>query len=1069
MKKHRFKIISLLLILTLALSPIMNVYASESTADHNSGGEGISLDGSTCTGSRSGWLLYIVDKKSGALKSDVVISWTNGAPNLGFTRNYIRSKLGNVAPSRTGYDIADKYGGPMNNGSGNGNNVRNKLIQTASNGYEEWQNVVEEIWGKQMVEDMVNHDYALVLEAVYYYTVFYGGRSTGIVLAGTPNTIAQFQSALGLDPIGDTMINRYTNQNYPESAMFQSGVTIAGLTPPTQRSGKIPNGQIQSEAYGLIAIWPVNNITHTWDHALGATPGPATENPKGYANIVKSYHTVDKTTGQDTHDGSFVRATTSDKILIEDETEYKVQNWEVTDTKNPGEIPGTNSGWNPPGSVQETGKTPDSVEIKNPGKTLYVQLIREEEKLPAVEAEPDIDYIINESQVSKQVKLSEANSNTDAQNVINGSGSGILKWTLGELQDECDGHSWSETVTDENGDPILDGNGDEITDSGTDYCTGWYISDEDVSFMLKNSLKMDYKEILADGDGWWRHPRNNGNESYAHKRAGFEEEDVEPAGWDMKMVIHRGKDKLTIAQWKNTGTILESITSAGDMYPVANTPQGTRRTKDFVDSFNVKLEGRTGEDLETSSEPETAGSHGGICEKFTDTASFDPPTISPLNVKIYTYSGSPEGGSTNAECDNSKMISHNTGNTYRTGVMVPTGEIVNFYPYIEMRYDTINDGSLDNKVYVMGQYLRSIEPNDYAEIVWTKQGNENLTLSSRQWSTHASATNGDDWRQKDSVLPGGAVMNLGIKKDDRQTVVVITWQTILEGEGLEQVNNTFGAVNGMTEADAQAYHKSYVASVMDALDGLGVQQFVSTDWDGNPFNGIAVDPQCDISGLDAADGRASNDDKYYFRDVTNGAPSAQEGDLDVREGPTSISKHTFKSDTKGNIYMDGSVILSQSQGKGSSLPGGINEPNSANCINNRTMIVDKLVDAIERDTGNDGGAKNIAPHWYNEAFDGITVIVQVTKIQTGMVDPSERAAVLDVKLTPRNSGQADLFTKAYSSQFKMKDTSAAMGEPYLAGYFQNMREMKEIYMEDMDYLYKSKKFYIPNVNVQDLR
>lgn len=79
MKKHRFKIISLLLILTLALSPIMSVYASESTADHNSGGEGDSLDGSTCTGSRSGWLLYIVDKKSGALKSDVVLSWTNGA------------------------------------------------------------------------------------------------------------------------------------------------------------------------------------------------------------------------------------------------------------------------------------------------------------------------------------------------------------------------------------------------------------------------------------------------------------------------------------------------------------------------------------------------------------------------------------------------------------------------------------------------------------------------------------------------------------------------------------------------------------------------------------------------------------------------------------------------------------------------------------------------------------------------------------------------------------------------------------------------------------------------------
>lgn len=267
----------------------VTVYASESTADHNSGGEGSSLEGSTCTGSRSGWLLYIVDKNSGALKSDVVISWTNGAPNLSIDIDYIWSKLGGVAYSRTKEGIPEKYGAPMNNGSGNGNNVRNKLIQKDAQGIEQWERVVTEIWGEQMAKDMVDHDYALVLEAVYYYTVFYGGRSTGIVLAGTPNTIAQFQSALGLDPIGDTMINRYTNQNYPESAMFQSGVTIAGLTPPTQRSGKIPNGQIQSEAYGLIAIWPVNNITHTWDHALGATPGPAPENPKGYANIVKCF------------------------------------------------------------------------------------------------------------------------------------------------------------------------------------------------------------------------------------------------------------------------------------------------------------------------------------------------------------------------------------------------------------------------------------------------------------------------------------------------------------------------------------------------------------------------------------------------------------------------------------------------------------------------------------------------------------------------------------------------------------------------------------------------------------
>jgi len=129
----------------------------------------------------------------------------------------------------------------------------------------------------------------------------------------------------------------------------------------------------------------------------------------------------------------------------------------------------------------------------------------------------------------------------------------------------------------------------------------------------------------------------------------------------------------------------------------------------------------------------------------------------------------------------------------------------------------------------------------------------------------------------------------------------------------------------------------------------------------------------------------------------------------------------------------------------------------------------KLVDAIERNTGNDSEAQNISPCWYNEAFDGITVIVCTTVLETGMVDPSERAAVLDVKLTPKNKGQKDLFSKAYSSQFKMKDTISTYNDKWQVGMFSNLGGSKNVYMEKMEDLYHSKKFYIPNVNTQDLK
>lgn len=1043
MRKHRFKILSLILAVIMVVSPMANVYASESTADQGGGGIGTGLTGSTCTGSRSGWLLYIAGKNDGTLKSDVVLSWTNDAPNLSFQLEDITSKIGGAAYSREYPGIPEKYGPPMRGGSGNGNNVRNRLIQKDAQGVEEWDNLVTELWGEQMIDDMIQNDYALVLEAVYYYTIFIGGKSTGIVFAGTPNTIAKMQSGIGLDPIGDPKINRYTNQNYAQSAMFQADVTMAGMLPPTQRSGKISNAQIQAQAYGLIAIWPMNDSIHTYNGV--DSPGNPPETPAGKYNIVKSYHTVNKTTGTDTDDGCYMSKNVTNNVIIDDEPEYKVQNWKVT-TSEPVSVPGTDAGWNPPGTVQPengSGKSTGSTTVKPPSKTVFVQLIREEEE--DEELIDGIDYYIRESQISKQVLLSEAETNTDAQNVITDQ---ILIWEMPRLKNTCTGHGYKETTTNDDG--------TQSQEDRTAYCSGWYISDDSMEFSLKNDDKDNYKTVLANGDGWWEHPKNNGSSSYEYTRTSFDADDIKPAGWDLKMVIHRGLDKLTLAEWKNVGLEPETLTDESDMYAVDNTPQGRRKTQDFTDTFNVTFK-TNGGDLITKSKPRTGSGHG-TCAEFTATTVFNPVTISPLNVYTYTYSGKPDGGFTNMDCNNEKMI---VNGNIKSGVMLPTGTAFSFYPYIEMRFDTLT--GKDYPAYVLGQYRRSIAPNDYAEIEWHKADEGNLTLSSRQWSLHASATSGSGWRQKDSVLPGGAVMNLGIKKEDRQRVTVRTYQTILEGDGRIQAEYA-GTVQGMTLEDARGYHEAFVQSVADGLDSLCVRQWVNTRWEGDPFDGQAVEPGCSLgSGFDAKDHKAFVDEKYYFRDLGIGSNAqAQEGDLDVRIGDTGESKYTFSSNTKGDILMNGSALFGQGSGAGE-ISGVAKE------INDRTMIVTKLVDAVERNTGNDSEAKNISPRWYNEAFDGVTVVVFTTVIETGMIDPAERAAVLDVKLTPENKGQADLFTKAYVSQFKMNDTSAAYTNKEQIGIFSNMGGMRDVYMSEMELLYTSKKFYIPNVNTQDLK
>ena len=137
--------------------------------------------------------------------------------------------------------------------------------------------------------------------------------------------------------------------------------------------------------------------------------------------------------------------------------------------------------------------------------------------------------------------------------------------------------------------------------------------------------------------------------------------------------------------------------------------------------------------------------------------------------------------------------------------------------------------------------------------------------------------------------------------------------------------------------------------------------------------------------LNNGSSNSSTDAKYYFGPDTG--PGANDSDLDVNVGSTSTQKFTFSSDVAGNIYMNGSKILSQGQ-DASGISG------RAKMLDQRTGVVTKLVDAIERNTGEDDNTWAPSKAWYNEAFNGVTVIVQTTNIQVGLYDPSIRSTIL---------------------------------------------------------------------------
>ena len=123
--------------------------------------------------------------------------------------------------------------------------------------------------------------------------------------------------------------------------------------------------------------------------------------------------------------------------------------------------------------------------------------------------------------------------------------------------------------------------------------------------------------------------------------------------------------------------------------------------------------------------------------------------------------------------------------------------------------------------------------------------------------------------------------------------------------------------------------------------------------------------------------------------------------------------------------------------------------------------------ALERNSGNDTECPWALEdgHWYNEAFDGITIAVSETKVLTGFINPYERTSVFDPQLIPKSSGKGDMLSKYYSCAFKMNDFSLAYKVKNQIGTFKG----NAVYMSDMDMLYYSKEFYTSNITVQDLK
>ena len=1114
MKKHKtlknLTAFILTILLTIMFIPTQYIYAADGGPYDGSGtgSEGVSggyIEGASA--SKQAVRVYVI-KEDGTAITQAVDLFFGAQPSSNYYNgqdfgyavtklvdlSHISSITKGTVPS--GMPTPFKYTG----GSfiGNGSALNTWAMTPNGEGALNIDELIFDVWGQDILDLFKDKSevYYLCLEPIVWHGIYVGKTYTGKNFYGTAKDWMLLYMDLG---IGTNTYMKSLDCAILQTCMMLEYPILGQDTNFTLYSN-ITQSVVQTTGYGVHVYSNQLGGQTTADEPQMPTPHASAQESNGKCKIVKTYRIKDSNNNyQDA--GTYVREEVDGNIQIENETGWNVVGWASSRTFN------SNPGYNPWAPPQElgTGKIAQNVKVPT-GGTLYVLLEKVEEE---EEELGDYDYIISQSRITKKISMSAPVSS-------NGTLKGILdkefKWSIA-AHPECQGHHCHgcgcpghyETCdacggsggTDEDPCGSCGGSGEVEVDCPlngkctcvtTHYCheyeydTSWD-GDQQLTLSLDNYLQSDYQDILVpqDSEEWNVETREAegtekgfyNDEFSIDREVATESEEWEESGWDYTCVIMRGKDKLTLAEWINNGegnqeaneanADLGDISEAG--FYVADTPQGTRKVHDYDDNFRVyiSIDKNHGYDIHSTWKPSktnpiTECRCGGCrpspstctTKKYASSNSWESGTI---KVRVEVYSGSSDGGTNDTSYNANEMIIPSTrlsGYNTTSGRMVQ-GKTITFYPYIEMQYDKVVEEGLP--AFVLSQFSRQITVNDFAEINWNKQGSENLTIFSNQWSTYAQAK---EDKGVEKVIPGGAELDAEIKDNDRQIVNVTTYQVILDGTGLTQVEKTGSYDPSQTMSSAQGEHAAYVSSVVQGLEATSIIQYASDD-DTDMRNvwefGDKVYPDSSLSCIGSTL-RASTEDKYYFRDEGS-LGEAQQGDFDVENLGTESHTYTFYTTTSGEIKCS----------KDNTSPK--NGENNASAferqlINERTGVEDKLSLGLEHGTGNDSEAKT-GTTWYNEAFDGITIVVQSTNLRAGYLYPTKRINVIDPKLCPVSEGQADNLTEYNVSQYRTKNYSAAYGEPYMMGQFKT----ENVKMVDLDNFFWSRKFYIPNYTAQD--
>lgn len=601
----------------------------------------------------------------------------------------------------------------------------------------------------------------------------------------------------------------------------------------------------------------------------------------------------------------------------------------------------------------------------------------------------------------------------------------------------------------------------------THYCRKTCNRDYDntnYSYTLNNTVKYENNFV------WETRIKDNIASGNASNTNGFEGVTLNT---DLDFILQRNyKDKVTIYPLHNDAGILSDMNNMG--YEVDFIPKNTRieslketdTAKYWSDTFKTSWVCS----VESTPDGEHVCNSHGVRDYWTQysketsgksTSNLNSNYNSINNVRIGAFLGKSGQGPFEQTASNSIMTMGGINFPLHLSSTNNNSDEVEFYPYVKMTYETLENDTTD--VYVTSENESSLIANNRIEIGVMRQipNNSNLELESTQWNTSSKAQNAlskNGIKDKDSILPGGALYTLD-KNSNKTLIGIRSYQTVLK----DDMKPFISGGNIKTESEAKEEYRKFQDEARDVLSKYEIVQWIGLGVNKNDSDFMSNGTRKQVSGIggltEFEGNNLSTDNKYYLKSDSG----VDKASLDITQDDTVQMVYGIYSDTDGNVYVskDGTVIAEMHR---SDSIDKLLKNNELDLLNTKTKVIENYIEAIDRDKGTDKDGNT----WYNEAFDGIEVLVNEWTLEIGI--DGKRTSVLDPKLCDSIESRTDAYNadKLRTSQFKVSTKSSssfAIGKQ--EGYVGTLGKMV-LRFNGINNLYKSKLFYIPNATVKDL-